>query len=267
MNDKPQKPPCSLLPCSKNHLPYFSAPAIERLEWVTHAFLTRQGGVSSPPCDTLNLGDHGDDREAVARNREGIGRAFSFDPARLVLFNQKHQDNILIADRPFGPVLPFLEYDAAITATPGLFLGIRTADCVPILVVDQKKKVAAAIHAGRQGTALHIASKVLRRMSDAFGSQLCDLLIAIGPCIGPCCYEIDERVFLPEWKPFSAPRGGHHWMLDLASINRAEMERQGIDKTQIFTVEICTACRQDLFFSYRRDGTTGRQLSFIGKIP
>jgi len=124
--------------------------------------------------------------------------------------------------------------------------------------------VAAAIHAGRQGTALHITSKVLRRMSEAFGSQLCDLLIAIGPCIGPCCYEIDERVFLPEWKPFSAPRGGRNWMLDLASINRAEMERQGIDKTQIFTVEICTACRKDLLFSYRREGMTGRQLSFIG---
>ncbi len=247
----------------KDRLAYFEFPAITDLGWVTHAFLTRKGGVSGPPYDSLNLGDYGDDLEKVFRNRLRVAKTFDFDPTRLILLNQEHRDSILLV-QDFKEASPPLNYDAIITNTPGLFLGIRTADCLPILMVDQKRKAVAAVHAGRQGTSLHIARKVLRRMREEFGSRPSDLLIAMGPSIGPCCYEIDERVFLPEWNSFAAANGNGKWMLDLGAINRAQMEEAGIKKEQILVVDLCTACRDDLFFSYRKEGGTGRQLSFIG---
>lgn len=246
----------------KDEIAFFVSPAIAELGWVTHAFLTRRGGVSAPPYDTLNLGDHGDLPENVTRNRDRIAAAFGFDPTGLILLDQKHRDGILLLrnrlkERP-------LEYDAIITDHPECVLGIRTADCLPILIVDQKRRVVAAIHAGRQGTALHITRKVLRRMVDDFGSLPGDLLIGMGPSIGPCCYEIDQKVFLPEWNSFAAATGNGKWMLDLGSINRVQMEEEGVHPNQIFSPGLCTGCCTHLFFSYRKEATTGRQLSFIG---
>ena len=92
----------------------------------------------------------------------------------------------------------------------------------------------AAIHAGRQGTALHITKKVLKKMEKEFGCSSEDLLIALGPSIGSCCYEIDEKVFHPEWEPFSTLRGTGKWMVDLAKINIAQMKNEGIKEEQIF---------------------------------
>jgi hypothetical protein len=101
-------------------------------------------------------------------------------------------------------------------------------------------------------------------MEGEFDCSSKDLLIAIGPSIGSCCYEIDERVFRSEWKPFSTPRGSGKWVVDLAQINIAQMKREGIKEEQIFWINLCTHCHNDLFFSYRKEGRTGRQLSFIG---
>ena len=137
------------------------------------------------------------------KNKKLIGSAFGFDPDRLILLRQVHQDRILILREPHDPLPSGLEYDAVITDSPNRFLGIKTADCLPILVVDPVKKVIAAIHAGRQGTALQITGKVLKKMKIEFGCSPEDLWVALGPSIGPCCYEIDEKVFLQEWEPFS----------------------------------------------------------------
>jgi hypothetical protein len=131
-------------------------------------------------------------------------------------------------------------------------------------VADQKKKVTAAIHAGRNGTALHITTKVLTKMKEEFGCSSRDLLVTLGPSIGACCYEIDEKGFHPEWEPFSTPKGTGKWMTDLAQINIAQMKGEGIEDDQISWINLCTYCCSDLFFSYRREGRTGRQLSFIG---
>jgi YfiH family protein len=153
-----------------------------------------------------------------------------------------------------------------ITDIPGRFLGIQTADCIPIFVVDQKKRMIAAIHAGRQGTALGITQKVLRKMKEAWGCSEKNLLITLGPSIGSCCYEIDEKVFLKEWEPFSIHKGMGKRMLDLAKINIAQLKEEGVREEQIYRVDLCTRCHSDLFFSYRGEGQTGRQLSFIGII-
>jgi YfiH family protein len=252
---------------TKNSLPYFQSPEIAKLEWVQHAFLTRQGGVSFPPYDSLNLSDkNGDQKEFVSKNENIIAKAFGFDPSRLILLDQMHQDKILLLKEPVTTLSSPLEYDALITNRPKAFLGILTADCLPIFVVDSKKKVVAAVHAGRQGTTFYITAKVLKKMEEEFGCSSNDLVITLGPSIGVCCYEIDERVFHPEWEPFSTSKGTGKWMVDLAQVNIAQIKREGIKEEQISSINLCTHCHRDLFFSYRREGRTGRQLSFIGII-
>lgn len=250
---------------TKNNLPYFEVPELAKLGWIQHAFLTRQGGESLPPYDSLNLSDqNGDRKEFVSKNKDIIVKVFGFELGRLVLLNQIHQDQILLLDKPISTLPSILEYDALITNSPNTFLGILTADCLPIFVVDQKRKAIAAIHAGRQGTTLHITAKVLRKMKEELGCSAKDLVIALGPSIGPCCYEIDEKAFHSEWEPFSISKGAGKWMIDLAQVNMTQMNREGIKEEQIFRVNLCTHCHTDLFFSYRKEGRTGRQLSFIG---
>jgi len=249
----------------KNGIPYFEIPEISKNVWIRHGFLTRQGGVSSPPYDSLNLSEENGDRiDHVLKNKSIISKAFAFEPNRLILFNQIHQDKILVIKDPLITI-PFpLEYDALITNSQNLFPGILTADCLPIFVIDQKRKVIGAIHAGRQGTALNITTKVLKKIKEEFGCSSKDLLIAIGPSIGPCCYEIDEKAFHSDWEPFSISKAEGKWMVDLAGINIAHMKKEGIKEDQIFWINLCTYCHNDLFFSYRKEGRTGRQLSFIG---
>jgi YfiH family protein len=251
----------------ENGLPSFQVSELDPLRWLRHGFLTRKGGVSPPPFDSLNISlSKGDQAEHVSENKQRIARVFGFHTENLVLLNQMHQDRILVLKESL-PVLPsLLEYDASITNIPGTFLGIKTADCLPIMIIDFKKRVIAAIHAGRQGTALRITTQVLRLMKAEFGCSTRDLLVALGPSIGACCYEIDERVFKSEWEPFATPTGPGRWKVDLAQINIAHIKSEGIDEAQLFWVNLCTRCHRDLFFSHRKDIRTGRQLSFIGMI-
>ena len=250
---------------TKKGLPYFENPEIEKLGWVIHRFLTRQGGVSLSPYDSLNLSaDNGDLDEHVIHNKDLVAKAFVFDPNRLILLNQIHQDKILILKKDIVDLPPLLEYDALITNVPNTFLSILTADCLPIFMIDQKRKVVAAIHVGRNGTALHLTTKVLKKMKKEFDCLSKDLLMIMGPSIGPCCYEVDEKVFQKEWKPFSIEREKGRWMVDLAEINMAQMKKEGMEDQQISKIDLCTRCHSDLFFSYRKEGRTGRQLSFIG---
>jgi len=252
---------------TKNGLSYFEIPEMAELAWVRHAFLSRQGGVSLPPYDSLNMSDKNGDREDfVFENKNRIAAAFCFDSRRLVLLDQMQQDQILHMKEPINTLPAPLQYDALITDSPNIFLGILTADCLPIFAVDQKRKVIAAIHAGRQGTSLQITAKVLKKMKGDFGCSSKDFLIGIGPSIGSCCYEVNEKVLHPDWMSFSTPKGSGKWMLDLAQINMAQMKREGIKEEQIFWIHSCTRCHGDLFFSYRGEGRTGRQLSFIGMV-
>jgi YfiH family protein len=249
----------------ENKLPYFEIPEWTKLGWVRHAFLTRQGGVSLPPYHSLNLSDrNGDSEETVPKNKERVATVFNFDPKRLILLDQVHQDKILLLKEPIMNSSSPLEYDALITNSTNIFLGILTADCLPILMVDPKRKVIAAVHAGRQGTGLHITPKVLEKMGEVYRCIPGELLIAMGPSIRPCCYEIDEKVFRPEWEDFSSASGVGKWVVDLAQINIAQMKREGIEEEQISWINLCTHCHSDLFFSYRKESLTGRQLSFIG---
>lgn len=251
----------------KNGIPYFSNPELEQLEWVTHGFLTRHGGMSPPPFHSLNVGwNSADQKENILKNLDLIHHAFEFKEKRLLLLKQMQEDGILSIRASDEALSSFLPYDAMITNVSSLILGIKTADCLPILIVDRQKRLISAIHSGRQGTSLEITRKVLRKMKEEWGASLENLLITLGPSIGPCCYEIDEKVFKKEWEPFSIPTKPGRWKVDLALINISQMKEEGVQEKQIWRVDLCTCCHSDLFFSHRREGRTGRQLSFIGMI-
>jgi len=255
----------SALKC-RNGLPYFEAPGLSN--GIRHAFLTRRGGISPAPFDSLNLSvGTGDCENNVLKNTQRIASIFDFEPDCLIVLHQVHQDRILIVKESLDESvlrLPSdLPYDAVITDLPGRVLGIKTADCLPILVADRTKKVIAAIHAGRQGTALQITRKVIRRMKTEFGCVPDDLWAALGPSISACCYEIDEKVMISSWEPFAAPKKGGKWMVDLGGINIDQMKREDILGDHISRIQLCTCCHHDLFFSFRKERRTGRQISFI----
>jgi len=149
------------------------------------------------------------------------------------------------------------EGDALLTNRPGLALSVRTADCLPILLADVRQKIIAAVHAGWRGTAAGVAVNVLRKMQTEFGTNAADINVAIGPGIGPCCYEVG-----PEVAAEFGLTGRVH--LDLAAENRRRLIAAGLPESQIETLDYCTRCRADLFHSWRRDGpAAGRMLSHI----
>lgn len=157
--------------------------------------------------------------------------------------------------------------DALVSAQTGLLVGVKTADCVPILLADPGKRVVAAIHAGWRGTAENIAAAAVRELAVRWKTRPEDLRAAIGPSIGECCYEVGPEVarrferWRPEWK--EAERPTH---LDLPAINEAQLRAVGV--VEIWKSGECTFCVEERFFSFRREREeAGRMVSFIGKKP
>lgn len=251
---------------------YLQSELLARFDFLSHSFCTRHGGVSPDPFSSLNISaKEGDTENNVSRNREIIAASFGFAPEKLILANQVHGDTFYVpSDHDFPAKGGVPECDAFATEEAGFVLGIKTADCVPVLLVDAKRKIIAAIHAGWKGTALAIAAKGVREMQRRWGANAHDIWAAIGPAIGPCCYEVDEntrREFImagSKIDPFRPSVNKEHWILDLLSANRLQLQNEGVLPRQIETADICTCCDRERFFSYRRDGEqTGRQLSFI----
>ena len=164
-------------------------------------------------------------------------------------------------------------FDAIITDRPRTCVTVHTADCVPILLMGSDCGVIAAVHAGWRGTVGGIAGKVLRLMQDVFGCKLGSVRAAIGPSIGPCCYEVDEPVWaplkraFPYWSEVFEETGHGRGQLNLRRLNRLALEDAGMDTCRITEVNLCTACHPELFYSYRRDGTgTSHMTSGIARI-
>ena len=257
----------------KGPMAYLIAPTLERFDFLTHAFCTRQGGASEGPYTGLNMSPAvGDDPQKVGKNWQTLAQAFDIAPNHFFLLQQVHGEGVLVLDRPFAkeafPVPPVC--DAVITDQPNVALCVKTADCVPIFLLDHARRVIANIHAGWQGTVRNIAGKAVATLERHFGSRLQDLIAVIGPAIGPCCYEVDEPVIaaLGNWRgAVDICRPSRHRdrrMLDLPRLNQEQLIRAGLTAGQIARIDLCTACREDLFFSHRRDqGKTGRQVHFI----
>jgi polyphenol oxidase len=249
---------------------FYEAGELAALGFVTHAFCTRLGGVSGGDFTSLNTGFLvGDRPEDVRRNLERVGEAFAIPPGQLLLMGQVHGDRICVIDGQDAPEGLTPECDGLITARTGLALGIRTADCVPLLFVDRARRVIGTAHAGWRGTALGIAPKMVAVFAERFASRAEDLLIAIGPAIGSCCYEVDA----PVYESFRArgdsgaalrPCRQGRWMLDLALANRLQLLEKGVPGDHILSSGLCTACRPDQFFSHRAShGSAGRLINFL----
>jgi YfiH family protein len=236
-------------------------------------FTTRHEGVSRPPYNSLNLGTNTfDSPHNVQGNRSLLARACGARAERLVTVTQVHGTDLLVIDAPNPDYSHFLklECDGLITNQPGVVIGVCVADCVPLLLLDPVKRAAAALHAGWKGTAGEIGKKGVEALCSLFSSSPGDILAAVGPGIGPCCYEVDTPVMEAFRKsgaggePFARETGKGKWALDLAAANRHQLLEAGLPDENIETTHYCVSCEHDLFFSYRRDGgDTGRQMGFI----
>lgn len=265
-----------------------------RIPWLVHGFSTRPGGTSDLDGESvLNLGFmEWDNRDTVLKNRRRFQSAVGADSLQLVPLKQFHSSLARVFSAPLDTPL---KGDASLTATPGLLLGVQTADCVPILLVDTRRRAVAAIHAGWRGTLARIAEKTVGRLRYEFGTKPSDLLAAIGPSIGPCCYDVSTDLvtrfsmqFADSDSYFDEARTGDEpnplqWLnmrppghqpppknvqLDLVAANRSQLLAAGLSARNIFASALCTGCHPDLFFSHRKEGPrSGRLLSVIGIRP
>ncbi len=200
-------------------------------------------------------------RESREASRERVGR-FLEACGRLLLMKQVHGSRVVRAPWEGTP-----EADAATGSEPGSILGVETADCLPLLLVDPRRRTVAAVHAGWRGTAAGVTARAVEALRAA-GSRSEDLLAALGPGIGPCCYEVGEELraaFGPRASEFfrPGPRGRPH--LDVRAANRRQLREAGLVPDRIHDVDECTYCREDLYHSYRREGPgAGRMISFVG---
>jgi YfiH family protein len=243
----------------------------------------------------LGLADwHGCDR--VVGNRERFSRAIGADEMRLLMLRQIHSDIAcgVTTENPMTGEAP--RADALFTREPSVLLVVQTADCVPILLADVRQHAVAAIHSGWRGTLKRIVQKTLGRMQMEFGTRPEDVVAALGPAIGQSCYEVGADVARefhakfrnarewfdgpfdtlasgendPNWLPWLTMRPPGHApppprvQLDLIAANRAILAEVGVRPSNISASGLCTACRSDLFFSYRREPTTERMMAAIG---
>jgi YfiH family protein len=285
-----------------NGVALLKVPAWQKMAWLWHGFATRKGGVSRAYCPEdgpgeFNLGFTAEDaREAVMRNRALLAEAVTGNAETpLVALRQFHSNLVRTATAAdAGRERPW-KADGLITGEPGLLIGIQTADCIPVLVADRKKRVVGAFHAGWRGTVKRIVELGVGRMRLEFGSKPEDLVASIGPGIGACCYAVGEEVlsefesqfsyalelfrevyssdavrdkypmlFLTQRAPGHSPIGPS-LHLDLVEANRRQLLAAGLRARSIHAVGGCTNCETGLFFSHRAShGYAGRMMAVIG---
>lgn len=195
--------------------------------------------------------------------RHGFGTRLSGDwPGEYTQLKQIHSDLVFGADGRTGCVG---EGDALISSEPGQLVGIRTADCVPILFADPEHRVVAAAHAGWRGTVAGIARSTVERMRDDYGSDPEKLLAAIGPSIGKCCFEVGPEVAMQFREYF--PDAGKLTHIDLPEANYRQLIAAGLPEGNIDRAGLCTMCGADRFHSFRRDGqAAGRMVAAIAGL-
>ena len=252
---------------------WLKIPHWESYDGLLHGFIGRRGGRSVGLHAGLNVSLRvGDDMQVVKDNICDLKHAVGIHDGRIITMRQVHGDGLIevteAKTKEVGPA------DGMVTRERGAYLGVLTADCVPILLIAPERKIAAAVHAGWRGTLAGIAAKMVRLLSEKYDLAASGIEAALGPSIGACCYEIQDDVARPvlaQWGAFAESsieqRNGKRF-LDLRRLNRRILETAGIAPAAIFEVGPCTSCAAEEFFSYRRErAETGRQLSFIGWLP
>jgi polyphenol oxidase len=234
-----------------------------------HGFPERTGGVSQGLRSSLNLGARwGDDRANVETNRRLLAEHAGYDPAQLQATRHVHGTAVWKVGEPLAPDA---EFDGLVCDLPGPVLGAFAADCIPLLFAEPEARACGAAHAGWRGTVAGVAANVVRRMAEA-GARPERLRVALGPSIGPCCFEVGPEV-VAEFRAalgelpglvVAGPRKDH---LDLRVATRALLERAGVRPEHIDDRPPCTRCEGDRFFSYRRDGREGGvHMAFIAIV-
>ena len=232
------------------------------------------------PENSLNLAGFNEDAaENILENRRRFLKLFAGEWALAGCWQVHGSDVRMVKDRidakPAEDAHGDTVYcDAIVSDAPGVMAGVKTADCVPIMIGDPKTGAFAAVHAGWRGTVATVAVKALSQMMSNYNSKPEDVVVAIGPAAGACCYEVGSEVieafggFANSAELFKATRESHA-CVDLIRANRAQLAGAGVNDEQIYNAPLCTMCRTDLFFSYRREkniyGKVGRLMSVIGR--
>ncbi|MET0624914.1 MAG: peptidoglycan editing factor PgeF [Pyrinomonadaceae bacterium] len=243
-------------------------------EGFANAFSTRGGGVSPFPEGSLNLaGFDQDSAENIRENRRRFVSTLGGE-WKLAACWQVHGTDVLVVRDAEDPRSESERCDALATNLRGLLLGVKTADCVPVVLGDARTGACAAAHAGWRGTLAEVVVRALATMREEFGTDARDVRAAVGPAALGCCYEVGGEVveaFHEKFKDagtlFTPTREGHA-LIDLHEANRRQLVAAGVPRERVHLLPLCTMCRTDLFFSYRNDrkthGRTGRLLSVIG---
>lgn len=259
-------------------VPYFTFPSIDAAEVVFHAFSTRLGGVSEAPYDSLNLGaTTRDDAGDVTENRRLMQSTLGHPLREWIRLEHGNRVRVLtaadVAAAAASPEsLPVA--DAVITDLIGVPLTIYYADCVPLLLVDPRRPAVGLVHAGWRGTLVEVAEHAVRAMGEHFGTAPQQLLAGIASSIGPCCLEVDDDVTaqvaarFPLWqesviRPLN--KGGKS-TIDLWELNCLQLERAGVPRRNVAMSRLCTACRKDLFYSFRRDRRDTGRLAMLASL-
>ena len=251
--------------CALMSLPFLTSPLLP----VPHGFTTRGGGVSEGPYRSLNVSfDVGDVPERVVENIRTIARAANVPPHHIRTSRQIHGAGVL------GDVLPDAhpnaasicgEADALWTAARETAVAVRVADCVPILLVDPRRRRVAAVHSGWRGSELLVAAEAVKALQAA-GSDASAILAAVGPSIRACCYAVSAELasrFAARFGPAVVRSSGERKYLDLVEVVRKTLCAAGIRPENVDVLAHCTCCSPEHFFSHRRDGgLTGRQMAF-----
>jgi polyphenol oxidase len=251
----------------------------------THAASTRHGGVSPSPYATLNLGYGTPDSEMnVAENRRLFVESLGVSTQQVVSARLSHGSEVRVfqASRPEtllcedGPPRSgsncrerYFHADAVVSNVPGLCMILTFADCVPLLFADRKRNVVGAAHAGWRGTALAVGARVVTAMRKEYGCDPADIVVGIGPSIGPCCYDVKSNVvdgFIAGGQIPAIERDGGIVKLDLWATNERQLISAGVPASNIENAGLCTSCNVDTFFSHRAErGRTGRCAIAIGR--
>lgn len=239
-----------------NGIRFYEIPAFSERGRARAAFSTRDGGIAADP-----------------ESRTRFYRALGLDRSEVVTAHQVHGDRVLVVGGAAGldpDMVQREDADALVTDRPGLGLGGYFADCVPLFFHDPRRGIVGLAHGGWRGTVLRIGAKTLRAMVETYGCRPEDCLVAIGPSIGPCCYEVGEEVAVaaqaafPGWKELLVPRGDGKWIFDLWQANHLPLLDAGVREENILVAGLCTCCRRDEFFSHRGErGRAGRMGALI----
>ena len=249
---------------------YLQSDLLKSVKSISHCFTTKIGGVSCGKIEGLNLGYRvGDEKISVDTNYRFVAKDIGFSFERITAGHQTHSANIQViteddAGKGVSRISDFTNVDGLVTNVRDLPIVVYYADCVPILLADETKGVVAAVHSGWRGTVEKIAAKAVEVMMNQFGSSPLDIKAAIGPSIGPCCFETGDEVACNFDKSLVSDCENGKFMVNLWQANENILLGCGLKRENIDTFKMCTICNSDTLYSYRtHKESTGRMGAFV----